>query len=176
MALARLCSLLLAAALAASQTQAARLDSRYTPNGGNSWNVELVISGDGSPAQISGFTTYFAETLFENLELLSSPGHWDSLVIQPDPGLPAAGYLDALVLDTASSLGSGQSQGGFVLRFSYLGGGAPTSLPFEIVDTNFQVLFSGQSQVAVVPEPALWLQLLGGLAALGRLTQRRRPA
>lgn len=110
--------------------------------------------------------------------LLGSPVAWDSLVIQPDAALASAGFLDAQLLSGAG-LTSGQSAQGFSLQFSYLGQGRPPELPFEIVDANYQVLYSGiTSPVTPVPEPtgaALLLLGLGSWVALRR-TQGAAPS
>lgn len=95
--------------------------------------------------------------------------------IQPDLGLPAAGFLDALVLDPLNALTSGQTQSGFNVTFDYIGQSLPGALPFTINDANFNVLFSGTTTTVPgvptggqIPEPgAVWLMLLaaGCLAA-----------
>lgn len=161
---------LLALALGQS-ANAATINSIYTPLGGNSWTVDFTVLADGTPASLSGFTVFFSETDFSNLLVMGSPASWDSLVAQPDTGIPAAGFFDSVMLDRSLGLSTGQSQGGFVVKFDYLGAGAPGSLHYEITDENFQLLASGQT--AVVPEPASWAQLFGGLGLLALLARRR---
>lgn len=159
----------LAAVLAAASlaSHAAVVTSHYTQGTGSSWTVDLAVSNDdGAPPLLSGFTIYFGETLFTGLQLLASPASWDSLVVQPDPAAPGAGFLDAFVLDPAEALAQGQSQTGFHLAFDYLGQGTPQSLFFEIVDANYAVLASGQSIVTFAPQavPEPGSLLLAGLA------------
>jgi hypothetical protein len=138
------------------------------------WELALTVGNDGAPAEIGHFTVYFDESLFSALQLTSSPAGWDSLVIQPDLAIPAAGYLDALVTPPQAPLAAGQSQGGFKLSFAYSGIGAPGSLPFDIVSENYDVLYHGQT--VAVPEPATaLLGLAGGGLLLARL-RRRAPA
>ena len=143
--------------------------------GGNHYLAEFAVKNDGAPATISGFTIFFDETKYSNLSLLASPSTWDSLLIQPDLGLPAPGFLDALVLDPLNALASGQTQSGFNVTFDYIGQALPGALPFDINDSNFNVLFSGITTTVPgaptggqIPEPgAVWLALLavGCLAA-----------
>jgi hypothetical protein len=99
--------------------------STYTPLGGNQWSVAFSVTNTGEPAPVSEFTVYFAEGLFANLAVTGSPGTWDSIVIQPDPAIPADGFFDALALDQADALDDGESQSGFSMTFDFLGTGMP---------------------------------------------------
>lgn len=98
--------------------------------------------------------------------MTGSPSTWDSLLIPPDLGIPAAGFLDAFVLDSLDALQLGQTQGGFNFTFDYIGQGLPGEMAFDINDANFNVLFSGISADTYiptnrVPEPgAGWLVLI----------------
>lgn len=91
---------------------------------------------------------------------------WDTIVIPPDAGIPAAGFLDAIVLDSNDALLLGQNQGGFGVTFDYIGTGHPGLLSFVINDENFNVIFEGRTTdtytpTNALPEPgALWLLLL----------------
>jgi len=159
-------------ALAIGQgADAATINSSFTPLGGNGWTVDFTVLADGTPASLSGFTVFFPETDFSNLVVLGSPVSWDSLVAQPDSGIPAPGFFDSVMLNRSLGLTAGQSQGGFAVKFDYQGAAAPGSLYFEITDENFQLLASGQT--AVVPEPASWAQLCAGLGLIGLLLRRR---
>jgi hypothetical protein len=135
------------------------------------WALDLMLVNDGAPADIGHFTVYFDESLFSALQLTGSPVGWDSLVIAPDLAIPAAGYLDALVIPPQLPLAAGQSQGGFTLSFAYSGVGVPGTLPFDIVSDTYDVLYHGQT--VAVPEPATALLGLAG-GALMWLWQRRR--
>lgn len=153
--------------------QAAVIDSTYTPLVGGQWSVDFNVLNDGSPAQIGEFTVYFAVGQFSGLSLGSSPATWSPLVIQPDPGIPADGFFDGAVVGPVNALTLGQSQGGFIVNFTYLGQAQPGSLPFDIVDANFNTVFSGYTTVLAsnVPEPAslcLWL------AAFALISVRRQ--
>ena len=153
--------------------------------GGNYYLAEFAVKNDGAPASISGFTIYFDETQYSNLSLAASPSTWDSLLIQPDLGLPAAGFLDALVLNPLNALLLGQTQSGFNVTFDYLGQSLPGALPFDINDSNFNILFSGVTTTVPgaptggqIPEPeAFWLMLLAaGCLAATRVKWTARQA
>lgn len=153
---------------------AGKVDSTYTSLGGNQWSVAFTVTNTGEPAPVSEFTVYFAEGLFANLSVTGSPATWDSIVIQPDGGLPADGFFDALVLDQADALDNGESQSGFSMTFDFLGTGAPGALPFDFLDANFTVIASGRTTLpdggggGTVPEPATWvLVILAGVLLRG---------
>ena len=160
-------------------TQAAVIQSNYTFVGGTTWLADFTVLQDGNPAQISGFTIYFPENLFANLSLAAAPATWDSLVIQPDSGLMAAGYLDSFALTNASAIGAGGSQGGFRVQFNHLAATTPPALSFDINDAAFNVVFSGTTVVTAVPEPAsvllASLGLCGLLAAVRKKTACAAP-
>lgn len=174
--------LALAATLGAASlcSQAALVSSHYSQGNGNQWTVDLTVTNDdATPALINGFTVYFGEDLFSGLVLRAAPAAWDSLVIQPDPNIPGAGFLDAFVLDPADALGLGQSSAVFTLSFDYLGQGLPSALFYEIVDADYQVLADGLSRVTVaqaVPEPASMALAGLALAALCATRLQRRRA
>ena len=167
--------LLLTLSLAA---HAGKVDSTYTPLGGNQWSVAFSVTNTGEPAPVSEFTVYFAEGLFANLAVTGSPSTWDSIVIQPDSGLPADGFFDALVLDQADALENGESQSGFSMTFDFLGAGIPGALPFDFLDANFTVIASGRTTLpddggGTIPEPETWLLVVGAIAVSLRVPLRR---
>jgi hypothetical protein len=156
------------------------IQSTYTPLGGNQWSVAFSVTNTGDPAPVSEFTVFFAEGLFANLAVTGSPGTWDSIVIQPDSGIPADGFFDALVLDQVDALDNGESQSGFSMTFDFLGSGAPGALPFDFLDANFTVIASGRTTLpggggGNVPEPATWVLSAVALVALrfGLVTRPR---
>lgn len=137
--------------------------------GGNTWTAAFSITNDGAPPDFGSFTIYFDWTRASNLSLLASPATWDTIVIQPDAGVPADGFLDALVLDPADALTAGQSLGGFEIAFDWAGASAPLGFDFTINDANYNVVFSGVTQSEItpnsVPEPSTVLLGLTGLLA-----------
>ena len=174
---------LMASSLAAHATVVNVVFTNF--GGGNHYLAEFAVKNDGAPASISGFTIFFDETKYSNLSLTASPSTWDSLLIQPDLGLPAPGFLDALVLDPLNALASGQTQSGFNVTFDYIGQTLPGALPFDINDSSFNVLFSGVTTTVPgvptggqIPEPgAVWLTLLAvGCLAATRVKWTTRQA
>lgn len=134
--------------------------AQYTPLGGSDWTVSFTVRNDGTLPQIGGFTIYFPEGDFAALTLDAHPASWDTIVVEPDPGLPAAGFLDAFAIDPADALDDGESVAGFQVAFTFQGRGQPGRLAYDIVDADFAVLESGFTLLAgnppVVPEPATW--------------------
>ena len=136
------------------------------------WDVEFRLANSGLLPALTGFTVYFPHTEFQTMSLSASPVAWDSLVIQPDVALQSPGFLDSVLLNPAQPLLPGQSQGGFVARFEYLGAAPLPMLTFEIVDLEFNVLYSGTT--SLVPEPTTAIILALGLVALGVRLRRRK--
>ena len=148
-----------AATLFAPLSQATVINSVYTPLGGSTWLVDFTLVFDGSPSSITNFTVDFPS--FSNLVLVASPATWDTLLVQPDAGIPDPGYLDSLALTPAAALTAG-SLGGFQVQFTFAG--TPGPLPFVISDATFTPVFAGVT--TVVPEPAAWLMFALGLAGM----------
>src|SRR5690606_36000186 len=103
------------------------------------------------------FTIQFQLGSSANLLVAESPAGWDSLVVQPDAGLPDDGFFDALAL--GAGIVSGAGLGGFAVSFDYLGAGTPGPQAFDIVDPGtFATLASGTTTATAVPAPpAGWL-------------------
>jgi len=127
---------------------------------GNQWRYDYTISVPASEPSVDEFTIFFGPTLYSNLTVAATPLGWDPLVIQPDAGIPADGFFDALSLVVGST--TGISQGGFAVSFDFLGVGTPGAQRFEIVDPNtFAPLQTGFTSAIVgappptsnVPEP-----------------------
>ena len=149
--------------------------------GGQHYSAALEIVNDGAPTTLSGFTLYLSEARYTNLTLTANPSTWDTLLIPPDLGIPAAGFLDAFAIDPLDALQTGQSQGGFNFTFDFIGQGLPGAMAFDINDANYNVLFSGVStdtyvRTNQVPEPgAGWLVLIA-LGSLGLARSLRTKA
>ena len=134
------------------------------------WQSSYTLSGFVFQAN-QGFTIYSAYNLYKNLSAASVHPDWDLLVIQPDTGIPADGFYDNLALVNGASLSAP-----FILDFVWLGLGTPGAQAFQIYDLTggFQILNSGTTQSAAVPESggwlltAIWIALLVGLESLRR--------
>lgn len=159
------------ALLAFSTVNAAQINASYSQVSGASWAVDFAVTNDGAPTEITGFTIYFSEMLFADLVVDASPAQWDSIAIQPDLNLQSPGFLDSVLLGGSAPLTLGQTQGGFRVAFTFLGVGSAPMLAYDIVDQNFNVLFSGVT-AAPIPEPAT--AVLTGLGLLGFLAFRER--
>lgn len=171
--------LLLAAALAMhALASASVVTAQYTPLGGSAWTASFTVQNDGTLPSIGGFTIFFPETEFAALAVEGYPSTWDTIVAQPDLGLPAAGFMDSFAIAPADALGSGQSVGGFQIAFSFLGTGAPGRLAYDIVDADFAVLETGFTAIvpaSVVPEPGTALLVALALVLAGLLRISGRP-
>jgi hypothetical protein len=157
----------------AGPASAATIDYQVNNLGGSSWEYSYTITNDTLSAALEEFTIFFAVGLYENLAVTASATDWDSLVVQPDTGLPDDGYFDALA--EAAGIPVSGSLGGFKVSFDFLGAGTPGAQPFDIVDpATTGVLESGTT--TVVPAPAAgWLLGTGVLALVaGRRRLRAR--
>ncbi|NUZ09141.1 PEP-CTERM sorting domain-containing protein [Piscinibacter koreensis] len=149
---------------AALPSQAAVISGTYTSIGINTWRADLTVTNDANIARFAGFSVDFPSAT--NLQLVSSPAAWDSMVFQPDANLSDPGYLDSFLRNVTATLAPGQSVGGFGVSFNYAGG-MPGALPFLVYDTSFNVLAAGNATIAAIPEPATALLAALGLAFIG---------
>jgi len=151
--------------------RAAIITGELTDLGNSQWSLDLALTNNDA-AGINEFSIYFSEVLFSNLQIVSTPSGWDSIVAQPDMFLNSAGFFDSY---NPLALLQGHSQSGFSLRFTYVGQGLPSELPFDIFADNFQWLSSGVSSPALasVAEPAPLVLLLLGLLGVARVRRVR---
>lgn len=144
------------------------------------WRYSYQLS-DATFAPDEGFTLGFSAGLYTALSNAGvANGDWDLLLVQPDPGGPYDGALDALALVDGASLGDP-----FTVDFVWTGVGTPPGLqPFDAyvcadppaclsVDPH-PAIAAGTTGGTTAPEPAPLALLGAGLAALGRLRARNR--
>jgi hypothetical protein len=152
--------LLCTSLFAVGRASAAVITYELTPEAGNRWTYQYTVSAAASDPAIEEFTIFFDPALYANLLRVLAPSGWDALVIEPDPGLPADGFFDALAL--VAGIAPGSSLGGFAVSFDFLGNGRPGVQGFDIVDpVTFGTISSGITELerAIdLPEPGTaWL-------------------
>jgi hypothetical protein len=151
--------------LACPSVFATTITYSVTNIGAGSFQYDYSVQGFSFTAN-QGFQIFFPYASTDSLVPLSGfSTDWDILVAQPDTGLPADGFYDALALVNNPSL-----SGLFSVTFNKLGSGTPGAQYFEIYDSNYDVLDSGYTQG--VPEPGLMALLGIGLASV--LIARRK--
>lgn len=158
-----------------SQARAGYVDFAATALGGNLWRYDYTINNTGPSIAFDELTVYFDSASYALLSGPSAASGWDAIAIQPDSGIPADGYYDALSL--GGLVANGATISGFSVSFEFLGAGAPDVQRFEFLNSNdFSVVLSGSTSptapVNQVPEPsstALILLGLAGIASIRRL-------
>jgi hypothetical protein len=162
-----LCVLALLFVAQAQAQVAARIGYTVTSLGGSSWRYDYTVHNIGT-SPFDELTIYFDSSAFTSLVLASSPAGWDTLVVQPDSSIPAAGYLDALA---NASFASGSTVTGLSVAVNFIGTGTPPNQPFDIVDpSTFTVLSSAFT--SPIPEPSQGLLLVIGLLVFPTLRRR----
>ncbi|MDO8064650.1 hypothetical protein [Janthinobacterium sp. SUN206] len=151
---------------AMSAAHATHIGYTATALGGTQWRYDYTVSNTTLGVPIGEFTLFFSVGRYANLHKVSTAPGWDVLLVQPDPAIPASGYLDALAL--AGGINPGATATGFSVTFDYLGAGSPGAQPFSILDpVSFIELDSGSTQPAAIALPSTpWLLLAGVLAML----------
>lgn len=155
----------------ANPARAALITTEFSELVGNQGTVEINLS-IANGENFSGFSLYFSETLFADLDIIFSPADWDSLVVQPD-ALLGAGLFDSY---NPAGLSSSVAR----VSFTYL-----STLPFDVLaydfyDADFSIVESGSSTnvTTPVPESSSTILLLLGLIAvtLRQSTKRQQVA
>ena len=151
-----------------SSAHAMAVEYTVVPLGGGSWRYDYTITNIGLPATFDELTVYFDVSQYELLANALAPMGWDSLVVQPDAGIPSNGFYDALSL-----LGAPRDATlpAFSLSFTYLGLGIPGAQRFELIDSaGFSLIQSGTTlllgSVTAVPEPSTLALMLPGLLVI----------
>jgi hypothetical protein len=100
---------------------------------GSTWDYNYTITNN-TTSTINEFTIFATLGQYSNLSVASSASSFNSVVAQPDPGIPADGYFDAQA--NSAGLSAGATLSGFSMQFNYLGSGTPGSQLFNIIDPN----------------------------------------
>jgi hypothetical protein len=174
--------LLLAGLTYASTANAAMVEYSLTALGGDVWRYDYTVSNIGPAENFDEFTVYFDTPGVTGITAIATPAGWSSLVVQPDPLLPDAGFFDALNLSGAVPAASVIP--GFSVSFSYLAGLTPGAQRFDLVISEpFETVYSGITSTtpSPVPLPASAALLLMGLGAgafgsRARATKQGAPA
>lgn len=157
---------------AMSAAHAASIGYTATALGGTQWRYDYTVSNTTLAVPIAEFTLFFSVGPYANLLNVSTAPGWDVLLVQPDPAIPASGYLDALAL--AGGVHPGATATGFSVTFDYLGAGSPGAQPFSILDpVSFIELEAGSTQPAAVALPSTPWLLLAGVLAMACLRRRQ---
>jgi len=151
--------------------KAALVTTEFSELVGNQGTVDINLSL-ASSENFSGFSLYFSETLFANLDIIFSPAEWDGIVVQPD-ALLGAGLFDSY---NPAGLSSGFAR----VSFTYLSDLPFQTLAYNFYDADFSIVESGSSTNVIIPVPessSIILLLLGLIAvALRQSTKRQQVA
>ena len=139
-----------------------------TTPGEDRWQYTYAVSDFPFPAMF-GFDIFFRLAdgyQFGDLDTTppSPNADWDVTILQPDPGLPDDGRYEAVALADVASLDDP-----FLIGFIWRGSGTPGAQRFEVFDTTFDVVASGNTtsgQIAPVPEPGTMVLIVTGLVVL----------
>jgi hypothetical protein len=156
---------------AMSAAHATSIGYTATSLGGTQWRYDYTVSNTTLAVPIAEFTLFFSMGQYAKLHSVSTAPGWDVLLVQPDPAIPASGYLDALAL--AGGIVPGATATGFSVTFDYLGTGNPGAQPFTILDpVSFIEIDTGVTQPAAVALPSTPWLLLAGVQAMACLRRR----
>ena len=153
----------------ASPAKAGLITTEFSEVVNNQGTVDIYFSRDTGET-IQGFSLYFSETVFADLNIISSPLDWDSIVLQPD-ALLGAGLFDSF---KPNGLSSGVAR----IAFTYLSQLPLPALNYDFYDADFAVIESGTATNVIrsVPESASLMLLFMGLIALGLRARQQQEA
>jgi hypothetical protein len=135
------------------------------------WENDYTLSGF-SFVQYEDFQLLFDPAVFQTLlnGAATPSSDWDLLLVQPDPGLPAAGVYDMMALANGPSFA-----GPFSVQYMLLGSTPPASQVYQVLqlDSNGNVvgdsleIGTALAPSGAVPEPSsLQLYAIAGLGVV----------
>ncbi len=160
----------------APMAEAAGIQYSLTALGSDVWRYDYTLNNTGPSLSFDEFTIFFDLPGVVSIDSFVVPVGWDPLTIQPDAGLPASGFVDAI--RTAGPVPTG-SFSGFSAEFHYAPGLTPAAQMFQLLlAANFEVIVEGVTTkipiVTPVPEPGTYALMLSGLGVLGWAARRRK--
>lgn len=155
---------------------ATTIDYSVTHVTGNQWRYDYSVDNDTLLVPITDFTIFFDRNIYSNLIVNTSPVDWDALVVQPDLGIPADGFFDAIALSlplVPAGILPGGTVSGFSVLFDFQGSGTPGRQAFDIVDQRFNAIDSGfTGKPTIVSEPEGMGLMIVGLVLIGQFIRR----
>lgn len=160
----------------APMANAAGIEYSLTSLGSNAWRYDYTLDNTLPTLSFDEITIYFDLPNVLSIDSFVAPSGWDPITIQPDIGLPASGFVDAVRLAGDVPVGTFS---GFSAEFHYAPGLTPAaqmfelllSSPFEVIDTNQT---THGAVVTAIPEPETYALMLSGLGVLGWVARRRK--
>ena len=142
------------------------INCRLTDQGAGLWMCEYEVINTNLDTPAKGFDIFFDPGLYSNITFPDggSVDQWNE-VIAYDIDFNLSKYTTYGAMENGSGILPGGSVSGFVVTFSWLGSNIPQPQDYQIYDSSFDVLDSGQT--VIVPEPATFL-LFAGTALLVR--------
>lgn len=144
-----------------NSANAALITTEFSELVGNQGSVDINLTL-ASGENFNGFSLFFSEDLFANLNIVFSPDNWDSIVLQPD-ALLGAGLFDSF---NPAGLITGVAR----VSFTYLSDLPFASLAYDFYNADFAVVESGSSTnvttTVSVPESSSIMLLMFGVIAL----------
>ena len=134
--------------------------------GANHWEYTYNVSSDHVFNTGDSFAIFFDVNTVTSIDVPPPPpltAGWTPQVFQPDAGIPADGELDEIAQGNNASLANPFS----IDFFTKPAAPTPGSQSFQVFDSSFTMVDSGTTS-APIPEPASWMLLAVGLAAVLR--------